>query len=79
MTKQEIVVTYYYERKETKVEVQYLEEGTEKELLPKEKINGKIGDNYKTEKKDIEYYELVQVPENANGIMEEKEKNKILL
>ena len=41
MTKQEIVVTYYYERKETKVEVQYLEEGTEKELLPKEKINGK--------------------------------------
>ena len=53
MTKEEIVVTYYYVRK-TEVIVQYLNEETEESLSEEKVIKGHVGDNYKTEHKNIE-------------------------
>lgn len=68
MTNDEIEVIYYYKKKAI-VEVKYVEEKTEKEIVDKETINGYIEDPYKSEKKDIKYYEFVKATENTEGNM----------
>lgn len=67
-----ITVTYYYSKK-AKVQVQYLEKGTEKSILDKIVIEGHIGDKYQTEKKDIQYYNFVEVTEKTSGEMLKEE------
>ena len=70
MTEEETVVKYYYQRK-AEVEVKYLERGTEYEIAPSETIEGYVGDNYETEKKEIPYYDFVESTDNINGTMQE--------
>ena len=66
----EIVVTYYYV-KPAKVIVKYLEKETEKELSEEETIDGYEGDEYETSAKEIEYYDLLEEPENKSGEMKD--------
>ncbi len=68
MTIEQIVVNYYYIRK-TDVVVKYIDKVTGKEIIPEEIINGHEGDEYNTETKEISGYDLVEVPENKDGIM----------
>ncbi len=70
MTKDEIVVIYYYKKKAT-VEVKYVEEKTENEIEKTENIAGYVEDPYKTEKKDIKYYNFVKSTDNTEGKMKD--------
>ena len=79
--KEDKVVTYYYEKQEEKVDpeeavviVKHIDVISNK-LLDKEKISGKVGDEYSTTEKEIAKYELVtsKLPENAKGTMTEEE------
>ncbi len=72
MAKEEIDVKYYYIRK-AKVIVRYLEKDTNKVLAKEETIEGHEGDKYDTERKEIEGYNLVEVPKNKTGKMERKD------
>ena len=71
MTRDQIVVTYYYRVKDTSVLVHHYIKGTTTRLSNDVKINGKVDDQYSTSKaNDIpEQYELVETPSNANGTM----------
>ena len=86
MTKEEIIVTYYYERipagkvtvkyldVDTKEDLTYIEEhedGTQEEKKYGYDIEGNAGDKYTTEKFDIPYYNLFKVPANAAGELTE--------
>ena len=71
MTEEEIVVNYYYQ-KQTKVIVQCIDKLTGKELQ-REEIIGHIGDEYETEEKVFDGYDLVQRPSNETGEMTEEE------
>ncbi len=86
MTEETIIVTYYYEKipsgklvvkyvdEDTKEEITYkktLEDGTIEEKVYSYDINGFLGEQYTTDKKDIQYYVLTKVPENATGILTE--------
>lgn len=44
-----------------------------KEISNSIKINGYLGESYNTNAKEIENYELVSIPDNANGIMDDKD------
>ena len=68
MTKDEIRVTYYYIKK-TEVKVKYIDKETGEEIEETTNIQGHEGDNYTTEQKEIEGYDLVEEPENKNGTM----------
>lgn len=74
--KDEIIVTYYYKKK-AEVDVKYIEKDSEKEIAESEKIEGYIGDDYKTEQKEIPYYKFVEKTENYEGKMEEEKTNVI--
>ena len=82
-----IIVTYYYERKpsgkikvkhvdvDTGEEITYTEEhedGTIEEKTYGYDIEGYVGDKYETKPEDIPYYNLVKVPENAEGELTEE-------
>ena len=57
-----------------KVVVKYLEEGTDKELKEQDAKEGKVGDEYTTERAIIEGYEKAgKEPTNANGKMTERD------
>ena len=66
-------VTVEYKRLPAKVIVQYLEDGTEKELSEETTMSGYVKEEYETEPKEIEGYELVKekYPENSKGSMGE--------
>ncbi len=66
---EEITVIFWY-AKPSKVIVDYLEENTEKAVAEQDVIEGHEGDEYGATAKEIEYYKLTKVPENATGIME---------
>ncbi len=68
MTKEEIVVTYYYARR-VQVQVKYVDKITGQEIADTEVIDGHKGDNYTTEEKAISGYDLIEVPTNQKGIM----------
>ena len=75
MTQDLIEVKYYYIKK-AKVIVKYLEEDdtpedtTDNQVLAEEEIiEGHENDDYETEAKEIEGYDLVKIPENAIGTM----------
>ena len=69
MTVEPIEVKYYYIRK-AKVEVEYKDVLTEEKLTEDELIEGHEKDQYETEEKEFEGYDLVEVPENSKGTME---------
>ena len=68
MTIEPTRVTYYYIKK-TEVNVKYVDKETGEEIDEPTNIPGHEGDNYTTEQKDIEYYEIAKVPENKEGKM----------
>ena len=87
MTEETIEVTYYYERipsgkitvkyvdKETKEEITYEDETGEEKTYGYE-ITGKVGEEYKTEEKDIPYYKIVEnmLPVNREGILSQNDE-----
>ena len=66
----ETVITYYYLKPATVI-VRYLEEETEKELEQEDVILGHEGDEYVTGAKEIEYYKISKLPDNAAGTMKD--------
>ena len=66
MTEEEIIVTYYYIKKST-VTVKYIDQISNKEISEETVLEGLEGKEYTTEGKEIEGYEIVQTPENAEG------------
>ena len=66
MTKEDITVRFYYKRA-TKLIVRYLEADSQKELLPLIEEDKLENDLYSTEYKDVPYYKLKEVPNNATG------------
>ena len=87
MTKEQIIVVYKYKKIPSKVIVKYLEAGTDKEIMYKEtledgtvgeksysyEINGYVGENYSTQEKEIPYYDLIEMPDNKEGIITKDE------
>ena len=89
MTKEDIYVTYYYERKPSGiVTVKYVDVDTNKEILYKvevedgeeyvpyrEQLQGLCGETYETEQKDIPYYNFVEElrPSNGRGVYTEED------
>ena len=69
MTKEVIEVKYYYTKKAS-VKVEYIDKLTGEKLTEDVIINGHEEEDYETEQKDFENYELIKVPENATGKME---------
>ncbi len=76
MKRDEVIEVKYYYIKKAKVIVKYLEEDdtpedtTDNQVLAEEEIiEGHENDNYETEAKEIEDYNLVKIPENATGTM----------
>ena len=68
MTIDKIIVEYYY-IKQSSVTVKYVDKITGEEIEEAEEINGHEGDKYETEAKEIEGYDLVEIPENSTGTM----------
>ena len=71
MEAEQIKVIYVYEKIPAKVIVKYVdEEGTE--ISEDTKLDGYVKDNYKTEAKEIDGYELKTEPTNKSGIMKQE-------
>ena len=71
MTEEPIEVNYYY-IKQANVKVEYIDKQTG-EKLDEEEIQGHVGDEYTTEDKEFDGYELVEKPSNSTGEMTEEE------
>ena len=68
MTADPIDIIYYYKRP-AKVIVNYYDIDTKEKLADEVEITGHQNDDYTTEQKDIEYYEIAKIPENKEGKM----------
>ena len=71
MTEDVIVVNYIYKLKDATVTINYIDEkgeSLEKSIV----IEGKVFDKYTSEAKDIYGYELIEIPNNAQGEMTEE-------
>ena len=75
MTKEEIVVTYYYIHKSAGVIVNYYDIDTKEKLKEEQKIEGREGDDYNTIAEKFEKYDIVKekLPKNAKGKMTAEE------
>ena len=87
MTKEDIYVTYYYERipsgtvtaiyvdVDTGEEITYVEEESGENRTYREEMQGYCGDEYVTNSKDIPYYTYLEerAPENSSGIYSEED------
>ena len=69
MTKEEIIVKYYY-TKQAKVIVQYIDNETKSKIVEDITIDGYEGKRYETEVKVFDGYKLFSKPENAEGKMQ---------
>ena len=67
----EVIITNAAKEVPTKVEVNFLEQGTDKVLDTQEIIEGYVGKEYKANAKEIKGYVLLAVAENAEGTMTE--------
>ena len=65
-------VIYYYIYR-TKVNVKYIDKVTGEPVADDEVINGHEGDAYQTERKVVDDYKLVEVPDKADGSMTKDE------
>ena len=70
MTEATIEVIYYYRVKDAVVHVRYLEKGTNIVLADPDRIDGKVDDDYQTEAKEIDGYQLVEHTGNEKGKFE---------
>ena len=70
MTEATIEVIYYYRVKDAVVHVRYLEKGTDIVLADPDRLDGKVDEDYQTEAKDIEGYQLVEHTGNEKGKFE---------
>ena len=72
MTKDTIIVNYYY-KKQAPIIVKHIDEETGKELTEPEEEIKDVGDPYNTEPNTFEKYEVVEekLPENAKGIIDD--------
>lgn len=71
------IITFYYEKIKSSVNVKYLVEGTDIELETETIINGFVGETYTTSPKNIDNWELVSEPNNKNGILKEENESVI--
>ena len=71
ITEEPITVIYKYKLKDTTVIVNYVDENGD-EIAASKVIEGKVFEEYTTEPKTINGYELVETPSNATGFMEEE-------
>ena len=71
MTKDTIIVKYYYAHNSAGVVINHLDVKTNRSIATQETKNGHEGDSYTTKEKEIEGYDLVteKYPENATGKM----------
>lgn len=68
ITEEPITVIYYYSKNTSTVTVKYLEKDSNKELAPSDVIDGKIDDEYSTERKKIDGYDAAKPePTNTKG------------
>ena len=67
--REDIEVVYEYKKISAGVEVKYIDQVTGQEIAEREEMSGLERDPYETEAKEIEGYELVVIPSNANGEM----------
>ena len=65
---EETKVNYYYTHK-AKVTAKYIDKDTGEEIEKREEIKGYVGEEYKTNKKDIKNYILIEEPKNKEGEM----------
>ena len=78
MLPDQIEIVYYYEKIPSGIiTVKYVDIDTEEEITYKtetygEEIKGFVGDEYKTEEKEIPYHVFVKNTDNAEGILTEK-------
>ena len=70
---EELIEVNYYYIKRTQVRVEYIDKLTGEKLTEDEIIKGHIGDEYQTEEKQFDGYDLVEKPSNDNGEMTEEE------
>ena len=70
MTEATIEVIYYYRVKDAVVHVRYLEKGTDIVLADSDRLDGKVDDDYQTEAKEIDGYQLVEHTGNEKGKFE---------
>ena len=69
-------VVYEYRKIAGKVEVKYVDDETG-EIIESYEIEGKVGDSYKTERREYEGYSLVKVEGETSGVLEREEKEVI--
>ncbi len=62
-------VVYVYKKLSPGVDIKYIDKDTGKEILPTIHIDGFENDDYTSEDKKIEGYELISTPENSKGKM----------
>ncbi len=63
----DITVSYIYAKSVGSVEVKYIDQVTKKEIAAKVTITGEVDQNYTTQVKEVEGYELVLTPNNSTG------------
>jgi len=76
MTKEPIEVKYYY-RRPSKLVVDYIDKDTGKKLTDTITNNLYNGENYTTENKTFDGYELIQIPSNDKGTMGKEQINVV--
>ena len=69
MKRDEVIEVKYYYIKKATVVVKYVDETTGEEISDSERIEGHENDEYTTEAKDIEDYNLTKEPDNKEGTM----------
>ncbi len=74
--RKEKTVVYEYRKIAGEVVVRYVNKETEEEI-GSYKITGKIGDNYKAERKEIKKYEIVEVVGDEIGILGEEKREVV--
>ena len=68
MSRDVIYVTYYYVRN-SEVNVRFVDKVTGADVADMINISGKAGDDYSTEAKEVDGFDLVEEPANKNGKM----------
>ena len=70
-----VEVWYYYTKKKSTVTVKYIDIRTEKEIIQSETLQGAFGEEYETQRKEIEGYTLntSKLPNNEKGTYTENE------
>ena len=72
-----IEVNYYYS-KQTSIVVKYIDKFTGEEISAKQIVEGHEGEDYTTEAKEINNYELISEPANKKGQMKANENIEVI-